>query len=146
MKPSFYTKSTKSKTTKSRKQKRPEETETWHLAKPTNRKSLRPSDRVLCIIPAVVDRSNSNSNSNITTSGCLSSTQQQESEECFAGYVYERLNDDARIRLDGMGKKEDIWMSVSSPKLFLDGGKWEEDNGFKMPAKHYWKEEEFSQK
>jgi len=158
MKSSLYTKS-KPKSKKSRKHKRPEETETWHLAKPTNRKSLRPLDRVLCIIPAVVDRTNgrtngtSNSTTNDKNSGSSGNglsgsthTQQEESEECFAGYVYERLNDDARIRLDGMGKKEDIWMPVSSPKLFLDGGKWEEDNDFKMPAKHYWKEEEFSHK
>ena len=45
-----------------------------------------------------------------------------------------------------MGKKDDIWMSVNSSKLFVDGGRWEEDNDFKMPAKHYWKEEDFSQK
>ena len=120
----------KSKSKKSRKNTKAEDIEIWHLAKPIGRKSLRESDRVLCIIPAVTDIKND----------------ENESEECFAGYIFERMNDDVRIRLDGMGKKDDIWMSVNSSKLFVDGGRWEEENDFKMPAKHYWKEEDFSQK
>mmetsp|Transcript_26153 Transcript_26153/g.61436 ORF Transcript_26153/g.61436 Transcript_26153/m.61436 type:complete len:609 (-) Transcript_26153:1242-3068(-) len=120
----------KSKSRRSRKQTTSEEVEVWHLAKPIGRKSIRISDRVLCIIPAVIDNEDF----------------EGESEECFAGYVFERLNNDIRVRLDGMGRKDDIWMSVDSPKLFLDGGKWEENNGFKMPARHYWKEEEFCSK
>jgi len=126
--------SSKSTTTKknrrSRKQTTREEVEIWHLAKPIGRKSLRASDRVLCIIPAFIDNDDL----------------EAESEECFAGYVFERLNNDVRIRLDGMGRKDDVWISVNSPNLFLDGGKWKENNGFKMPAKHYWKEEEFCSK
>merc|ERR1711935_1061796 len=97
----------------------------WHLAKPVGRKALRESDRVLCIVPAVVG-------SSLTNIDCS----QEESEECFAGYIFERLNDDVRVRLDGMRKKDDTWMTVDSPKLFLDGGRWEEKNDFKMPAKH----------
>ena len=131
----------KSKSKKSRKQKMPKEIEIWHLAKSVGRKSLRSSDRVLCIIPAVIDR-----NSGIESSLADINGSEEECEECFAGYVFERLNDDVRVRLDGMGKKEDIWMPVNSPKLFLDGGKWEESIDFKMPVKHYWREEDFSQK
>jgi len=134
------TKSTK-KSKRSRKKTKAEEIEIWHLAKPVGRKSLRISDRVLCIIPAIVDTSNGQRSSSID-----SDHSEEESEECFAGFVFERLNNDVRVRLDGMGKKDDIWMSVNSPKLFLDGGRWEENNDFKMPAKHYWKEEDFSQK
>jgi len=130
-----------SKSKKSRKKTDCEETEIWHFAKPVGRKSLRVSDRVLCIIPAIIDgskgpKSSLNNNNNF----------EEENEECFAGYVFERLNNDIRVRLDRMGKKDDIWMSINSPKLFLDGGKWEENVDFKMPAKHYWKEEDFSQK
>lgn len=134
MQPSSKKSTKKSRSKKSRRLNTPEGIEVWHLAKPFGRKSVRPSDRVLCIVPAVVD-------------GNVAEESGEESEECFAGYVVERLNDDIRIRLDGMGKKEDIWMSTNSSKLFLDGGKWEEDdNKFKLPPKHYWKEEDFSQK
>ena len=126
-------KSRKKKSKRGRMQTTQDVGEIWHLAKPIGRKSLKESDRVLCIIPAVVSSTNSNDS-------------EEESEECFAGYVFERLNNDIRIRLDGMGKKDDIWMSVESPKLFLDGGRWEENSSFKMPEKHYWKEEDFSQK
>eukprot|EP00536_Pseudo-nitzschia_multiseries_P012417 jgi/Psemu1/32023/gm1.32023_g len=141
MQPSLTKSTKKSKSKRSRKQERTEEIEIWHLAKPINRKSLGPSDRVLCIIPTVADRNDVRDRAPTD-----SDDSQEEGEECFAGYVFERLNDDVRIRLNGMGKKEDIWMSINSPKLFLDGGKWMEDNDFKMPAKHYWKEEDFSQK
>jgi len=135
---SSVTKSTKkSKSKKSRKKTTLEEIEIWHLAKPVGRKSIRISDRVLCIVPAIVD-----GKSSLT----YNSDSEEESEECFAGFIFERLNDDVRVRLDGMGKRGDIWMSVNSPKFFLDGGKWEESDDFKMPAKHYWKEEDFSQK
>jgi len=130
----------KSKSKRSRMQTTREVGELWHLAKPIGRKSLQKSDRVLCIIPAVVERGNGE------TSFSTNDGSEEEGEECFAGYVFERINDDIRIRLDGMGKKDDIWMSIYSPKLFLDGGRWEENNTFKMPAKHYWKEEDFSQK
>jgi len=139
---SSSTKSTKkSKSKKSRKQTTREEIEIWHLAKPVGRKSLRVSDRVLCIVPAIIDRRNGKESSLTSTNNS-----EEESEECFSGYVFERLNNDVRLRLDGMGKKNDIWMSVNSPKLFLDGGRWEENDDFKMPAKHYWKEEDFSHK
>lgn len=133
---SSSTKSTKKcKSKKSRKQTAHEQVEIWHLAKPVGQKALRELDRVLCIIPAVVS-------SSLTNIDCS----EEESEECFAGYIFERLNNDVRVRLDGMRKEDDTWMTVDSPKLFLDGGRWEEKNDFKMPAKHYWKEEDFSRK
>ena len=42
-----------------------------------------------------------------------------------------------------MSKKDDAWMPVDSPKLFLDGGRWgDEDIAEELPAKHYWVEED----
>ena len=104
--------------------------EVWHLAKPIiSKKSLGPSERVLCIIPALVNESGGRSNRN-----------EVEDEECFAGSVVELQNEYVRIRLDGLGKKDDVWIEVDSPKLFLDGGRWENEESYDMPAKHYWKE------
>jgi hypothetical protein len=108
----------------------------WHLAKPIGRKPLHPSDRVLCIIPAVVGESVPGASGN-------GGKTEFEDEECFAGSVVELHNGHVRVRLDGLGKKEDVWMTVDSPKLFLDGGRWEDnEESFKMPEKHYWKEED----
>jgi jumonji domain-containing protein 2 len=107
--------------------------EVWHLAKPIlGKKSLQPSQRVLCIIPALVNENSVRESRN--------SSEEVEDEECFAGSIVELHNGYARIRLDGLGKKEDVWMEVGGPKLFLDGGRWENDESFTMPAKHYWKE------
>lgn len=103
--------------------------EVWHLAKPiVGKKSVSPSDRVLCIIPALVNEN--------------SLRGEVEDEECFAGSIVELHNGHARVRLDGLGKKEDVWMELGSPRLFLDGGMWESEGSFDMPEKHYWKEED----
>ncbi len=140
MQPASTKSKAKKSSKKSRTQKTQKQSEIWHLAKPIGRKFLRDGDRVLCIIPALIDGGGGvNSSRNNDDS-------EVETEECFAGYVFERLNNDIRVRLDGMAKKDDIWMSVDSPKLFLDRGRWEDSNGFKMPERHYWKEEDFSQK
>jgi len=132
---SLLTKPTK-KSKKSRKKKvDPKKIEVWHLAKPIGRKPLRPSDRVLCIIPAVVELNVGDDNHKLKEDG----------EECFAGYVVEEQDDHIRVRIDGMRKKDEIWMPKNSSKLFMDGGKWEDkETDFKMPALHYWKEEDFS--
>ena len=119
-----------------------QELELWHLAKPVGRKPLRPSDRVLCIIPAVVERNNIGNDDNDNDAAAAKT----DGEECFAGQVVEDHNDHIRVRLDGMGKQDDIWVTKDSSKLFLDGGRWEEkEKDFKMPALHYWKEEDFSE-
>jgi [histone H3]-trimethyl-L-lysine9/36 demethylase len=114
--------------------------EVWHLAKPIiGKKTLRPSDRVLCIIPALVNENG------VREAG--KSDVEVEDEECFAGSVVELHNGHARVRLNGMGKKEDVWMPIDSPKLFMDGGRWEEsEESFEMPAKHFWKEEDSKEK
>jgi [histone H3]-trimethyl-L-lysine9/36 demethylase len=114
--------------------------EIWHLAKPIfGRNPLRPRDRVLCIIPALVNENG--------VRECGSSDVEVEDEECFAGFVVELLNGHVRVRLDGLGKKEDVWMPVDSPKIYIDGGRWEDnEDSFKIPAKHFWKEEDSKEK
>lgn len=143
MQPSFSkSKKSKSKKKSRKSQVRLQELELWHLAKPVGRKPLRPSDRVLCIIPAVVERNNIGNDDNDNDAAAAKT----DGEECFAGQVVEDHNDHIRVRLDGMGKQDDIWVTKDSSKLFLDGGRWEEkEKDFKMPALHYWKEEEFSE-
>jgi jumonji domain-containing protein 2 len=110
--------------------KRPKKLEEiWHLAKPGGRKSLCPSARVLCIVPAVIEGKPVN--------GGFSSDD-EEDEECFAGVVLEERDDHVRVRFDGMNKKEDMWIPIESPKIFLDGGRWSEENSRDLPKLHYW--------
>ena len=108
--------------------------EIWHLAKPGGRKSLRPDAKVLCITPTKV-------NQEPVVSGDDSDV--EEPEECFAGVIIEVRDDHVRVRLDGLTKKDDIWMPIGSPKLFLDGGRWEEpseNDRAGLPPLHYWQE------
>mmetsp|Transcript_102270 Transcript_102270/g.295882 ORF Transcript_102270/g.295882 Transcript_102270/m.295882 type:complete len:599 (+) Transcript_102270:392-2188(+) len=116
------------------KKRRKEPEEIWHLAKPGGRKSLRPSARVLCIVPAVVD--------NRPREEGGSSSADEEDEECFRGVIVEVKDDHVRVRFDGLTKKDDTWISLNSPKLFLDGGRWGEDLKEDLPKLHYWKVEE----
>lgn len=111
--------------------------ELWHLAKPIGKIPLRPSDQVLCIVPAIVECSlcKINEGSN------------KQDEECFKGHIVEIQNEYVRVRIDGTGKKDDIWMQKDSKKLFLDGGPWKDkEKDFKMPPLHCWKEEDFSER
>ena len=117
----------------SKKREKPQEI--WHLAKPGSRKSLGPGVRVLCIVPVTVDGNSKDDDSS-----------DEEDEECFAGVIIEGRDDHVRVRFDGMNKKDDTWMEVESPKLFLDGGMWEEDVAEELPALHYWKVEDSKRK
>ena len=118
-------KSTDTKQTKSRKRsKKQSDEEVWHLAKPFGRKSLRPSVKVLCIISAVADGA------------------QDEDEQCFSGVITEVRDDHARVHFEGLSKREDTWMSMDSPKLFLDGGKWGEEVDEELPPGYCWNEED----
>ncbi len=107
--------------------------EIWHMAKPGSKKAFRPTTRVLCIVPAIMEGISRNQDS---------SCEEEEDEECFAGNIIEVRDDHVRIRFDGMGKKEDAWMAIDSPKLFLDGGRWDEDAKEELPALHYWNVED----
>jgi hypothetical protein len=46
-------------------------------------------------------------------------------EECFAGVVEEFADDHCRVHFSGLKKDEDVWIALTDPKLFLDGGKWD---------------------
>jgi JmjC domain, hydroxylase len=113
--------------------------EIWHLARPLGRKILRPSDRVLCIIPATMDEMSTSTTNERASS---KDDEEEDDEQCFAGSIIEMQGDHVRVRLDGFGRNEDVWLEFSSPKLFLDGGRWEESPDHKLPALHYWKEED----
>jgi len=108
-----------------------EPNEIWHLAKPGGRKSLTASARVLCIVPAVLE-------GKPASSGV--SSDDDEDEECFAGVILEDRDDHVRIRFDGMSKKDDMWIPIDSPKIFLDGGRWHDD--VRLPKLHYWRVED----
>lgn len=79
---------------------------------------------------------------------------EEEDEQCFAGQVVEISDDHVLIHMDGLPRSEDFWMPIDSQKLFLDGGRWKDDNmvevekGTKnsgstpngLPKLHYWQE------
>jgi hypothetical protein len=126
----------KGKSKRKRKQEKIVESEedVWHLARPVGRKRLELHTRVLCIVPATVmssKRSKAKSKVDI------------DDEQCFSGQVVEMADDCVRVHLDGTPKSEDTWMYTKSAKLFLDGGRWsdeEEDEVSEIPPKHYWQE------
>ena len=89
----------------------------WRLARPVKTiSSLTVDTRVLCFL-------------------ALTKTE----DTCFAGSIVQRDGGHVRVHLDGLRRSKDLWMEVSSPQLFLDGGLWE-DEEYCMPELHYWKE------
>ncbi|KAL3933251.1 MAG: hypothetical protein SGBAC_010480 [Bacillariaceae sp.] len=121
---------TTSRQVKSRKRKQAFRNEIWHLAKRGSRKGFHPDARVLFLTPIVGD-------------SCSSGSQEDEDEHCFAGVVVAVRDDHARIRMDGCSKKDDVWVPLDSPKLFLDGGRWgDEGTEDELPPLHYWREED----
>jgi len=103
----------------------------WHLAKPGSRKAFRADVRVLCITPTITD------------SYVSDSEDDEDDEHCFAGVVIEVREDHARIRMDGFTKKDDVWMPLDNSKLFLDGGRWDDEGTEQeLPPLHYWREED----
>eukprot|EP00980_Cylindrotheca_fusiformis_P002930 scaffold681_cov130-Cylindrotheca_fusiformis.AAC.6 len=115
---------------KARKRSKEAPSEVWHLAKPGSRKSLRPDVKVLCLTPTAVDDQ-------------LSDSDDEDDEQCFAGVIIEVRDDYARVRLAGLTKRDDVWVPIDSPKLFLDGGRWgEEGTEIDLPPLHYWREED----
>jgi hypothetical protein len=109
------------------------EEEVWHLARPVGRKRLEVQTRVLCIVPSTVMSS---------LSSKTKSKAHIDDEQCFSGQVVEIADDHARVHLDGTPKSEDMWMHSKSAKLFLDAGRWsdQDDELSEMPPKHYWQE------
>ena len=134
------TKSRKKQTSTSR-NRSVKDVEVWHLAKPLSRKALRPWTKVLCIIPASAEKASRN---NMKRRNLEEDDENDEDEEeCFAGTITELTDDHVRIRLEGLSKKDDVWMPIRSSKLFLDGGRWEEEQAENaLPSRHYWLEED----
>jgi hypothetical protein len=131
--------------------------EIWHLAKPIiipatgarnkQRRRLEVFTRVLCLLPGTVMTSGDSN---------ADDDDDEEDEQCFAGQIVELSDDHVLVHLDGLPRSEDFWLPVNSSKLFLDGGRWNEDDdmvegeeGAKkisnspargLPKLHYWQE------
>jgi hypothetical protein len=136
------------KATSTKSRKRPskdaiEKEEVWHLAKPLSRKIIKPLTNVLCIIPASTGGADNSRLERKRKNGEDYEDDEGDDEECFAGVIIELTDDHVRVRLHGLTKKDDVWMSIYSPKILLDGGQWgETDTEDVLPKKHYWVEED----
>lgn len=136
--------------------KKQEQGEIWHLAKPITRVKLAQiSARVLCMMPVLAVSQNSLSKQKMKRSRLQTQymedsesdsdrdelDDEDEEEKCFSGQIVDISDDFVRVHLDGLPKSDDVWFHWSNPKLFLDGGRWNEEheeNG--IPALHYWQE------
>jgi JmjC domain, hydroxylase len=119
----------------------------WHLAKPIGRKRLEVNAKVLCLIPAPLADVPPTPSSTTDTTGNdddVSSDEEivpEENEYCLAGTVAQIADGHVLVHFNGMNKSENKWVPLNSPKLFLDGGRWQEEHEAEgMPALHYWKE------
>mmetsp|Transcript_25114 Transcript_25114/g.38679 ORF Transcript_25114/g.38679 Transcript_25114/m.38679 type:complete len:641 (-) Transcript_25114:528-2450(-) len=92
--------STKRSTSKKTSKKRIKED--WRLAVRGSKASILPRTKVLCFITDQKGSTNAN--------------------QCFAGTVDELMDGHARIHFAGLRREEDIWVALTSPKIFLDGG------------------------
>lgn len=134
--------------------KKKENVEVWHLAKPLNKSSNRVfvNSKVLCIVPAS-QKLQLNLNAINSAVGCMEVTKKSQSEtdeddfgleeQCFAGQVVEMSDDKqyVRVHLLGLPRTEDIWMDIQNPRLFIDGGQWNDSIAEQeMPHLHYWEE------
>jgi JmjC domain, hydroxylase len=86
--------------------------EEWRLAKPLGNKKakLQLEQKVLCLLPGKKE----GIDGEVT-----------DEEECFAGVVKEFADDHCRVHFSGLKKDDDVWIALTDPKLFLDGGKWD---------------------
>jgi jumonji domain-containing protein 2 len=89
-------------TSKRKRRKKVQEVDEWRRAVPADQRSLQVHARVLVLLPGRVG--------------------EQESEECFRGVITQVADGSVRVHLTGLSKREDVWISRDSPKIFLDGG------------------------
>eukprot|EP00547_Thalassionema_nitzschioides_P007001 CAMPEP_0194204106 /NCGR_PEP_ID=MMETSP0156-20130528/3725_1 /TAXON_ID=33649 /ORGANISM="Thalassionema nitzschioides, Strain L26-B" /LENGTH=548 /DNA_ID=CAMNT_0038930039 /DNA_START=264 /DNA_END=1910 /DNA_ORIENTATION=- len=92
--------------------------EEWRLAKPlttSNKKKKKEQitleTKVLCLLPGKVVSNDYDDD--------------DEDEQCFEGVVKELSDGHCRVHFAGLKKEDDVWIELTSPKLFLDGGKWQ---------------------
>jgi [histone H3]-trimethyl-L-lysine9/36 demethylase len=140
----------------------------WYLARPVGRKRLEVETKVLCLVPAPSNVAETTSIKDLTLSSDEADLEEEPlldvdanvEEVCFSGTIVEIADGHALIHFDGQGKSDDIWMPRSSPKLFLNGGKWNDEStaaavviddkvklqsnqgttSNALPPLHFWKE------
>jgi [histone H3]-trimethyl-L-lysine9/36 demethylase len=140
----------------------------WYLARPVGRKRLEVQTKVLCLVPAPSNLAETTAIKDLTLSSDEADLEEEPlldvdanvEEICFTGTIVEIADGHALIHFDGQGKSDDIWMPLSSPKLFLNGGLWNEESSNavvvsddkdklqvnqgttsnNLPPLHYWKE------
>ena len=71
--------------------------------------------------------------------------EKEEDEQCFTGQIVEIADDHARIHIDGLPRSEDVWLDLNDNKVYLDGGRWDDEeevqeDGRSLPQLHYWEE------
>lgn len=87
------------KKAKGKSKKAAEKEEKRHTAMPMKAVHMKPQTRVICLLDT------------------------DDGEECyFTGVVVDVVEDHAKIHFAGTTKREDIWLTLDSGKLFLDGG------------------------
>jgi len=115
------TKSSRKKKRRKMGSKKPKnQEEEWRLAKPLTTDNSRKKKeqitletKVLCLLPGKIIGNDDGDD--------------EEDEQCFEGVVKEMSDGHCRVHFAGLKKEEDVWIELTSNKLFLDGGKWEED-------------------
>jgi hypothetical protein len=143
------------------------DTNPWYLAKPVGRKRLEVQSKVLCLVPApsstnVAIKEKTLSSDDDGDETTIFDLDANVEEYCFTGTVIAIADGHGLIHFDGQSKADDVWMTLSSPKLFLNGGTWNEHNmeasngtvtnvdvkqelnqgksSNTLPILHYWKE------
>ena len=113
----------------------------WYLAKPIGRKRLEVNMKILCLVPATPTTNSSIqdivSSSDVEDEGTFPDDNHVE-ELCFTGTIIRIEDRHALLHFDGQSKTSDIWMPLSSSKIFLNGGIWneEKDDITKVVAHH----------
>jgi hypothetical protein len=149
--------------------------EIWHLAKPLPRKIGGQGTRVLCLLPGTMmgysaknaqrgagklpnkrrsgnldDSDEEDGKAGTRSRKHVTDDEEEIDEQCFKGAIVEISDGHARIHIDGLPRSEDVWLDLFGNKVFLDGGRWddeeedsealeEEDTGRSLPQRHYWK-------
>ena len=115
---------------KGSKQSKKTDVKPWYLAKPVGRKRLEVNTKILCLVPVTSSTSASMqvtvSTSDVDDDGMLFLNDHQVEELCFTGTIIRIEDKHALIHFDGQSKSSDIWMPLSSTKIFLNGGVWDE--------------------
>ena len=100
----------------------------WYLAKPVGRKRLEVNMKILCLVPITPTTTTASIQDLVVTSDADDELtfpimdNLPVEEHCFTGTIIRIEDNHALIHFDGQCKSSDIWMHLSSPKIFLNGG------------------------